>query len=141
MWTLASTFTTQSEYLRSMLRTAAVRILDDLERKDVDPDMMEIEHAQARVILLIHDFMKSSFDLGWLGAARSFRLLQYMRLYDIDGPLQIAKRMAAAHGEDKVRTEELRRTFWVAYTIDCFISLRSGRPPTFQETSVSLPHV
>ena len=140
IWTLASTFSTQSEYLRSRLRAAAVRILDDLESRDVDPCLIEIEHAQARVILLIHDLLKSSFDLGWRGAATCFRLLQYMRLYDIDSPQQIARRTNEAHGEDKTYTEELRRAFWVAYSIDCFINLRSGRPLTFQETVVSLLH-
>lgn len=138
LWTLASTFSTQSEYLRVTLRTAALRILDTLENRDLDPYSIEIEHAQARVILLIHDFLKSSFDLGWLGAATCFRLLQYIRLYEMDSPQQVSKRTAAAQDEDKVHTEELRRTFWVAYTIDCFINLRSERPLTFQETAVSL---
>lgn len=136
IWTLASVFSTQLEYLRPTLHAAALRILDELERSETEPCLVELEHAQARVLLLIHDLLKSSFDLVWLGACKAFRLLQYIHLHEIDSPQQTAQR--ASHAEDKVYTEEQRRTFWCGYTIDCFINLRSGRSLTFTETAASV---
>lgn len=136
IWTLASVFSTQLEYLRPTLHAAVLRILDDLERTETEPCMIETEHAQARVLLLVHDLLKTNFDLAWLGAAKCFRLLQYIHLHEIDSPQQTTKRAAVNGQEDKVQTEELRRTLWCAYTIDCFINLRSGRSLTFLETAV-----
>lgn len=138
MWALAAALSAQLEHFRTPLRAAAGRILGELESRDLSPELIEIEHAQALVLLLIHDFLKASFHQGWLGAAKCFRLLQFMRLYEIDSPQNGAKRVAAPHSEDKIRTEEMRRTFWVAYSIDRFVNLKSNRPLTLQESVVSL---
>lgn len=139
VWLLASTFSAQSEHLRVQLRAAAMGILTRAESEDVDSYLISIEHAQARIMLLIHDLLKSSFDLVWRDAATTFRLFQYMQLYNMDSPTQIKKRLKGLQQEDEIYIEELRRTFWIAYTVDCFVSIRSGRPPTFHESAVSLP--
>lgn len=138
VWTLASTFSAQSEHLQIPLREAAARALARSEGESIDSCVVQTEHAQARVMLLIHDLLKSSFDLVWRDAATTFRLLDYMRLYDLDSPSQAKKRSNSIDIEQEIHTEELRRTFWVAYTIDCFINIRSNRPPTFHESAVSV---
>lgn len=133
---MAAALSPQSEHYRTSLRLASGTLLDELENADLHPDLVELEQAQARVLLLVHDFLKGSFHSSWMGAARCFRLLQYMRLYEIDSPQNVAKRSASPQGEDAIRTEEMRRTFWFAYSIDRFISLRSDRPITLQESVV-----
>ena len=100
-------------------------MLDSLEGKDVNVD---VEHVQARVLLLIYEFMHTTHERGWMSAGRCFRLLQLMRLYEIDTPENIAKHA----GESWIKTEEKRRTFWMAYSLDKFISMRRDWPLTLQ---------
>jgi hypothetical protein len=138
VWALASCVSAQSEHYRPLLHATACRIIGELESRTPSPDQIEIEHAQALVLLLIHDFLKGVFHQGWLGAAKCFRLLQFMRLYEIDSPQNVALRQAAPNCEDVIRTEEMRRAFWIAYSIDRFVNLKSDRPLTFQESVVSL---
>lgn len=137
VWALASCVSAQSEHYRPLLYATACRIIGELEAKNPTPDQIEIEHAQALVLLLIHDFLKGVFHQGWLGAAKCFRLLQFMRLYEIDSPQNVALRLATPNGESIIHTEEMRRAFWIAYSIDRFVNLKSNRPLTLQESAVS----
>jgi len=102
-------------------------------------DFTEIEHVQARVLLLIYDFMQTNHQRGWMSAGRCFRLLQLMRLYEIDAPDNVARRDNAIEPESWIRTEEKRRTFWMAYSLDRFISIRHSWPLTLNEQVVILP--
>ena len=59
-----------------------------------------------------------------------------MRLNEMDGPSH-ASMNEQANGEcDWVDIESMRRTFWVAYTIDRFTSAIDGLPLTFNERRV-----
>ena len=91
----------------------------------------DIEQVQAWILLAIHEFMRMDYRRGWMSAGRAFRLIQLTRLYQIDvmsfTPMQT----------DWIETEEKRRTFWMAYSLDRFVSIRNGWPLTLSEQVVS----
>jgi len=134
MWTLAASLSAQLQHIRDSLYESTRRMLESLESKDNNTEFTDIEHVQARVLLLIYDFMRTNHQRGWMSAGRCFRLLQLMRLYEIDAP----DRNNAKEPESWIKTEEKRRTFWMAYTLDRFISIRHEWPLTLNEQVVSV---
>ena len=113
-------------------------MLESLEAQDSSPGCTDIEYVQAWILLLIYEFMRINHQRGWISAGRCFRLVQLMRLHEIDSPENVTKRQSAVECEDWVKTEVKRRTFWVAYSLDRFISTRHGWPLTLNEEDASL---
>jgi len=119
MWTLAASVSTQFQYLPDILYKNTKRLLDTLDNKDTNIGFIDLEQVQAWILLAIYEFMRSNYRRGWISAGRSFRLVQLMRLYEIDTPKGIHNR------GDWLEIEEKRRTFWMAYSLDRFSSVRN----------------
>lgn len=83
-------------------------MLEAMELNDDQIESLNIEQVQAWVLLRVHDFMHVTYRRGWLSAGRVFRLVQLMRLYEIDGPGVTAPPPIC------ILSEEKRRTFWMA---------------------------
>ena len=113
-------------------------MLDSLEAQDSNIGCTDIEQVQARILVLIYEFMRTNHQRGWISAGRCFRLVQLMRLYEIDSPENVAAQETNGQPEDWIKTEVKRRTFWVAYSLDRFISMRHEWPLTLNEQDVSL---
>ena len=113
-------------------------MLDSLEAQDSNVGTTDIEQVQARILVLIYEFMRTNYQRGWISAGRCFRLVQLMRLYEIDSPENVAAQEATGQSEDWIETEVKRRTFWVAYSLDRFISMRHEWPLTLNEQDASL---
>lgn len=139
MWTLAASLSAQLEHIRESLYEYTCKMLKDSEPKD--GGITDIEHVQARILLLIYEFMRTNHYRGWISAGHCFRLLQLMRLYEIDTPENQARRDSEHDPEDWINTEVKRRTFWMAYSLDRFISIRGDWPLTLNEQVVSHPHI
>ena len=135
MWALASSLSTQMQHMHSFFYDNANRLLDDLETKDLGLGFGEVENIQARVLLPIYDFMRTNDQRGWLSAGRCFRLIQLQRMYEIDAP-DLSAMNTAPNVETWSKQEELRRTFWMAYCLDRFISIRKEWPLTLNEHSI-----
>ena len=106
-------------------------MLEAMELNDNQIESLNIEQVQAWVLLTLYEFMRVSYRRGWMSAGRVFRLVQLMRLYEIDGP------GATAPSPTCIVSEEKRRTFWMAYLLDRLVSFRSGWPLTLNEQMVS----
>jgi hypothetical protein len=138
MWTLASSLSGQLQYIRESLYDTTRKLLESLESKDCGTYLVDIEHVQARVLLLIYDFMRTNHQRGWMSAGRCFRLVQLMRLSEVDSLKECTARTSNPNEpEDWIKTEEKRRTFWVAYSLDRFISARHEWPLTLSEEVIS----
>ncbi|KAL5000326.1 hypothetical protein BDV10DRAFT_200099 [Aspergillus recurvatus] len=129
MWTLAASLSSQFHYLRDFLQRETRRKLALLENGD-SSQTFEVEHIQAWILLSTHDFISGHHQRGLLSAGRAFRLIQLVRLYEVDSP------SSTVSPGDFVEVETLRRTFWVAYTIDRFISVKNGLPLTLNEQEI-----
>ncbi|KAG0646232.1 transcriptional activator [Hyphodiscus hymeniophilus] len=124
----------ESYHIRDSLYETTLQLLAALESRDNDEDFADIEHVQARVLLLIYDFMRTNHQRGWMSAGRCFRLVQLLRLGEIDSPNRDnAKAPTTNDSVEWIRLEERRRTFWMAYSLDRFISARHEWPLTLSE--------
>ena len=131
MWTLAAASSAQCQSVTESLYRDSRRVLEGLETRETKIKSIDIEQVQAWILLAIYEFMRIDFRRGWMSAGRAFRLIQLMRLHEIDMP------SITVTPSDWVETEEKRRTFWMAYSLDRFISIRSGWPLTLSEQIVS----
>jgi hypothetical protein len=131
MWTLAASFSAQFQQLAQSLYDETRRMLDMLEVKSREVDTTDIEHLQACLLLVIYEYMHSHDRRCWMRAGYAFRLVQLMRLFEIDSST------TGLGSFDWVEVEEKRRTFWVAYCVDRFLSIPSRWPITLIEHLVS----
>jgi hypothetical protein len=131
MWTLAASFSAQFQQLSQSLYDETRRMLDVLEVKGREIDTTDIEHLQACLLLAIYEFMHSYDRRSWMRAGYAFRLVQLMRLFELDSPT------SGLASFDWIELEEKRRTFWVAFCLDRFLSVRNRWPITLIEHLVS----
>lgn len=138
MWTIAASLSAQFQHVRDSLYRDTREMLEALDSKDNKMEYVEIEQAQAWILLAIYEFMRTNYRRGWMSAGRAFRLVQLMRLYEIDGPNSLTRQHDAIAQADWIETEEKRRTFWMAYTLDRLVSIRNEWPLTLHEQVVRL---
>ncbi|KAK3399712.1 fungal-specific transcription factor domain-containing protein [Sordaria brevicollis] len=132
MWTLAMALSSQFESYRDALYTETKQMLESLdmcENHHSSECPVCVEEIQAWLLLAFYEFSRTNYKRGWVTAGRAFRLVQLARLHEIDSP----ERAMLLQGEDPVVVEERRRTFWVAYCLDRFISLKNQWPLTLME--------
>lgn len=133
---MAASFSTQFRNIRDNLYRETRSMLESYEWKDDMPEPVYLEHIQAWILLAIYEFMNSNHRRGMMISGRAFRLIQISMLFEIDSPSDAMARDVCALG-DYIKTEESRRTFWIAYTIDRVVSFKSGLPLTLNEHEVS----
>ena len=106
-----------------------------------------LQQAQAWTLLAIYELTSQDFPRGMMSAGRAFRLVQIMRLYELDTPGTPGSMQMDHYGnqltlqgtmqEDWVDLETKRRTFWLAYTLDRFTCMVDGLHMFFDERLVS----
>ncbi|KAI1477823.1 hypothetical protein F4774DRAFT_419856 [Daldinia eschscholtzii] len=134
MWTLAASVSAHYQNIGDSLYRYTRRTLETLDSKSIGLPIAEVEQVQAWLLLAIHEFMCVDFNRGWVSAGRAFRLIQLNWLQYSDGPDVSLAQM------DWVDSEQRRRTFWLAYCLDRFISVRNHSPMTFSEqNTIRLP--
>lgn len=127
MWTAAAAASAHYKGMGESLYYEARRLIREPEEGMSTPATTEIEHIQAWLLLAIHELMFIDFRRGWISAGRAFRLIQLDWARYVD---DLGSDCAPAQW---VEIEQKRRTYWMAYCLDRFMSLRSGSPPTFSE--------
>lgn len=144
MWALAASLSTQFQLERRGLYTEARQLLLALEAEVVvgqtSASAVRLEQVQAWMLLVLYELTNAdlTYQRGMLSAGRAFRLVQIMRLYEIDR--DDVPRADQGHGEmDWIELESLRRAFWLAYTIDRFSSAIEGLPLAFNERQAGTP--
>lgn len=142
MWTIAASLSAQFRALRDPLYQETRRILDTLDSQSPGTDASAgIEQAQAWVLVCIYEYMQVSSLQAWMSAGRCCRLVLGMRLYELDdpnSPVMMAKDQETSLA-DWTGLEERRRTFWMAYSLDRFISFHNSLPFTLNEQLVRYP--
>ncbi|KAJ5519542.1 hypothetical protein N7453_001964 [Penicillium expansum] len=102
MWTLSGSLSSQLQHVCEAFYQHTCNLLE------------------ACILILYYDQMKKSFRRGWTSAGRCIRAIQLMRLFEVDRPQD------RVESGDWVQKEEKRRAFWVAYSLDIFISLQGS---------------
>lgn len=141
----AAAVSSQFQSLSDSLYTKSRQMLENLDgSEDGFPwttVKIQLEEIQAWLLLGHFEFLRMRGDRASLTAGRAFRLVQLLRLYDIDTPHGSPLAMSPAVPEKSfVEAEEKRRTFWLAYGFDRFLSLTNEWPLTLCEESVSISY-
>ncbi|KID83467.1 citrinin biosynthesis transcriptional activator CtnR [Metarhizium guizhouense ARSEF 977] len=130
MWTLASLLSGQFQHLQEGFYQEARQMLESSNpTNSVQGSALEIELAQAWVLIATYESMRTHHQHAWMSAGRAFRLVQLMKLHEIDSPTNPSS--GADH--DSVTTEEKRRVFWMAYFIDHLFSMKNNSPIRLNE--------
>ncbi|KAJ5675038.1 uncharacterized protein N7477_004972 [Penicillium maclennaniae] len=142
MWTLASSLSSQFQVDGRKLYAKTRQLLHALDSEE-PCHQIPLEQAQAWTLLAIYELTCQDFHRGMLSAGRAFRLIQMMRLYELDVPQTPATMqldqypgqltLQGSVQDDWIDIETKRRTFWLAYTIDRFTSMVDGLHMFFDE--------
>ncbi|RYC58353.1 hypothetical protein CHU98_g7868 [Xylaria longipes] len=136
MWTLASSLSSQFQVAVRQLYGETRQLLHAIELED-PCHQISIEQAQAWLLLAIYELTCEDYHRGMMSAGTAFRLIQMMRLYELDihqsSPTTQAQEQYSAQlspsgqvQDDWIDVETKRRTFWLAYIIDRFTSMVDG---------------
>ncbi|KNG85002.1 hypothetical protein ANOM_007809 [Aspergillus nomiae NRRL 13137] len=130
MWTLASLHSAQFRHLQVSFYQETKRMLDQLTR---DTNfLVDTEEIQAWILTATYESMRTFHRSAWMSAGRAFRLVQLMRLHEIDNPTNAPVHVPVLETE-LIETEEKRRVFWMAYFLDHLFSMRNNWPVTLNE--------
>jgi len=137
MWTIAACLSAQRDNIREGLYKITQQLLESLDTTDGNLEFAHVEYAQAWLLVAIYELLRTNYQRVWLSAGRCFRLIQLMRLYEIDSPGNLLRRNCSPGIENGIANEEKRRTFWMSYIFDRFLSMRQDWPLTLNEQVVS----
>ncbi|KAK8067439.1 hypothetical protein PG996_006551 [Apiospora saccharicola] len=134
MWTLAASLSSQFQTLRRELYAEARRLLEAFDGGESsahdDHHPRCAEHPQAWILLAIYELTNDEFQRGLVTSGGAFRLIQLMRLHELD------RHPPTSFQGDWIEVESLRRTFWIAYCFDRFTSVADDLPLTFNENEI-----
>ncbi|KXH38712.1 all development altered-6 [Colletotrichum nymphaeae SA-01] len=137
MWAMASSLSSQFQHLRDTMYREALDHLKNLDSPESPIEKEEglLEQAQAWILISMYELMQVGFHRAWASAGRAIRLIQLLRLSNIDTSCD----KVSASTEDPgsfVDKEEKRRTFWMAFCLDTVICLVHDLPRTFTESQI-----
>ncbi|KAL4981303.1 fungal-specific transcription factor domain-containing protein [Aspergillus falconensis] len=127
MRTVAAAMSAQFRRLADSLYFETSRVVRELDAIERTPPL---EQIQAVLLLAHYELLRMEESRAMVTAGRCFRLIQLARLHDTDAYT------SSGAGGDFVIEEEKRRTFWVAYCFDRFLSSRHEWPLTLQEEAI-----
>ncbi|KAL4961116.1 transcription factor domain-containing protein [Aspergillus stella-maris] len=130
MRTVAAALSAQFRRLADSLYVEASRLLRELDATEGVPPLAQI---QALLLLAHYELLQMEESRAMVTAGRCFRLVQLSRLHDIDG---YTTGLTESSLLDFASAEERRRTFWVAFCFDRFLSFRHHWPLTLQEEAI-----
>lgn len=133
MWSVASCVSPQYQDESRAFYREARKGLETGESDSANEHALDLECIQAWLILAIYELLQVDYRKGWLTAGHAFRLIKLSRTSEVDMSRQSSL-------DDWGETEERRRTFWLAYCLDRFISTRKGYSLTLNDQiAVRLP--
>jgi hypothetical protein len=104
-------------------------LLDLCEREETGESLSNINTLQACTLLTIYELKQPNFRRAWMSLGRTTRLAQMMGLDQADGrPASVMNPQWSGPSQpptlyNSIKTEEMRRTFWVLYILDGFASI------------------
>ncbi|KFY01609.1 hypothetical protein V490_00835 [Pseudogymnoascus sp. VKM F-3557] len=131
MRTIAAAMSAPCARFCDQLYAETRRLLEDYTA--TSKETIELEYIQVWLLLGFYELLRVGENQATLTAARCSRLVLMARLFEIDAPGSDEE----SHDEDNFYVvEERRRTFWLAYCLDCFLYSRGEYPPTMQEEMI-----
>jgi hypothetical protein len=150
MRTMAAAMSAPGARFCDQLYAETRRLVEDYTATATAQETIELEYIQVWLLLGFYELLRVGENQAMLTAARCSRLVLMARLFEIDAPgsdeanapqvsLATPPSQHELHDDDNFcLVEERRRTFWLAYCLDCFLYSRNEYPPMMQEDMVSV---
>ena len=135
MWCLACSVTEKYFDLQDVFYQRARRYAENDEMKGHGEAFITVGHAQCWTLISTFEMKMMYFPRAWMSAGRATRLCQMMGLHRLDGTGLEVKQVLPPP-KDWTDREERRRTFWMAYCGDRYVSIGTGWPMTIEEKDV-----
>jgi hypothetical protein len=116
MWALAALQSSQYRYLQEQLYRSCTQMLTAICSSSAGHDPFDREQIQAWLLITIYELMRSFHRQAWMSVGRAFRLVQLLRLHELDSPAHAI----VPSDEGFVEREEERRAFWLAYSLTTY---------------------
>lgn len=148
MRTVAAAMSAQFRQFNDSLYAETRQMLEMLDMSE--HNNIQLEQIQAWLLLAHYEFLRMQEHQAMLTAGLTFRLIQLSGLYDIDAPNTSTIECRTPSSSDRLLSEEhfaeleeKRRTFWLAFSFDRFLSTHNEWPLTLHEemVSISLPAI
>jgi hypothetical protein len=134
MWALAAAASAHLNHMRESLYLCARAKLEGLDRQIDCESSAFLQSAQGWLLLTHYEFRYMNYSRAWITAGRAFRIIQLMKLHEIDRFRTTALDLSFTELCSEV--EEKRRTFWLAYCLDRFLNMSDHWPLTLHEEPV-----
>lgn len=98
-------------------------------------DHPSLADIQALCLLIIHEWGSRNAVRAYVYLGQAARMIHMYRILDVH-------QMTASDSDQFLRMESLRRTIWLIYILDCFLTSSPGRYPALTNsdlTNVALP--
>ncbi|OQD79589.1 hypothetical protein PENANT_c047G06132 [Penicillium antarcticum] len=134
MWALAAAATAHLQHMRDSLYLCARCKLEALDNQTDCASSASLQAAQGWLLVTHYEFRYMNYSRAWITAGRAFRIIQLMKLYEIDRYHTTALDLSFA--EPWTEIEEKRRTFWLAFCLDRLLNISDQWPLTLHEEPV-----
>ncbi|KAF2793021.1 hypothetical protein K505DRAFT_375619 [Melanomma pulvis-pyrius CBS 109.77] len=135
MRAVAAAVSAQYRPLSGILCAESRRVLEQMDINGTgNCSDTRIEQIQAWLLVAHWELLCSHEHQAMLTAGRAIRMVQMARLHDVD--INFFPSSSLSGEEFFVKTEEQRRTFWLAYCFDRFCLMHIECPPSLQEESI-----
>lgn len=89
--------------------------------------IVRLTSVQSRLALCFYLLTRSRINQCWTVFGIAARLALAVGLH---------RRSRTQHSEETVEMESRKRTFWAAYSLDCYLSAALGRPRAFHDDDI-----
>ncbi|KND89072.1 hypothetical protein TOPH_06361 [Tolypocladium ophioglossoides CBS 100239] len=120
-------------------------ILETCERQENGIFLVNINAIQAFALLTLYELKRPNLARACMTLGRATLLASVMGLDKVDGPPSMARQWSSwglrplcPLPSSPADLEERRRTFWLLYILDAFVSLRTKLGPAFREEVLTL---
>lgn len=110
----------------------------DEKTESVRQGVVAVSHCQTWILISIYELRMTFIPRAWVSIGKTSRLALTTGLNQMHGPTQGVE-MCISPPTDWVEREERRRVFWMAFCIDQYAMVGTGRPSTINETDVCIP--
>ncbi|KAK4498657.1 hypothetical protein PRZ48_009167 [Zasmidium cellare] len=129
LWTLVSAQSVRLSHSSPMLYSQARAALSAWQTAGHGGSVsIDVAWIQAHVVIAIYEALCMDLQLAGMTLTYCLRLMQVQQWHRLD-----ADESCLAHGESLIDKEEKRRTFWLAFALDRFISLACRLPVTLSD--------
>lgn len=135
-----STLSPKSANLQRICYSKAREYVELCERSDDGAELANLNVFQTLMFIIRYELTYKQLTRAWMTLGRAITLAKMLHLQQMDnthiGSFTWDPEVQLKPMENITSMEEIRRSFWALYILDCYASIRTKRPDQFGEMQV-----